>query len=155
MRLKEFFLLLRGAYPFKRSERSSLIRAFIIGAIFLGLLWLAAHGYPWILFFALFSLFPFFIVNIAYMLYMGWKSDQYLQKNYFEIWKMGKSVSFIKRLEYMKQTNQIDDPHLKEMARRNFLFSKRCFWVWLSFVLAGWLTVTILYITGFMNAFSN
>jgi hypothetical protein len=148
MRLKEFFLLLRDAYPFKRPERSSLIHAFIIGVIFLGLLWLASHGYPWILFFTLFSLFPFVIINMAYMLYMGWKSDRYLQKNYFEIWKMGKSVSFIKRLEHMKLANQIDDPHLDEMARRNFLFSKRCFWIWLCLVLVGWLTIGILYLTG-------
>ncbi len=151
MRLKEFFLLLRDAYPIKRPERSSVIRAFIIGVIFLGLLWLAANGYPQILFFTLFSLFPFIIVYMAYTLYKSWKVDQYLQKNYFEIWKLGKSVSDIKRLESMKLFHQIDDPHLDEIVRRNFLFSKRCFWVWLCLVLAGWLIVGILYLTGILN----
>ncbi len=154
MRLKAFFELLRDAYPFKRPKRSSIICAFIIGAIFLILLWLAVKGYPWILFFiffTLFSLFPFAIVNMAYMLYIAWRGDRYLQKNYFEIWKIGKSVSFIKRLESMKLFNQINDPYLDEMTRRNFLFSKRCFWVWLCLVLVGWLIIGTLCMTGILN----
>jgi len=47
--------------------------------------------------------------------------------------------------------NQIDDPYLEEIRQRSFLFSKRCFRVWLCFVLAGWLIIGILRLTGVLN----
>jgi hypothetical protein len=118
-----------------------MIGAFLTAAIFLLLLWLFVKGYPWILGLALFSLWPFFVVNILYLAYVGYKSGRYLHNNHFQIWKMGKSVSLDKRLEYMKLVRELDDPYLKTIAARANRFSQVLLWVWLSLVVVGELII--------------
>ena len=104
---------------------------FIVGGIFLILLWLAFRGYPWFLGCTLFSLFPFAVVNMVYAAYSGWKHNVYIKKNHFEIWKKGKSSFFVDRVEAQRLIKELDDPYLKSLSLNATKFSKICFWVWM------------------------
>ena len=148
MSFRDFFQLTKGAFRFERPKRSSLFWAFITAVVFLFLLWLAIKGYPWILGVGLFLLFPSFIINWIYFLYLVYKNDRYLQNNYFEIWEMGKSRSLTKRLETMKLVRELDDPYLKKNLARGNRFSETCLWIWLSLWLIFLLISGILWLTG-------
>jgi hypothetical protein len=104
---------------------------FIVGAIFLFLLWLAIIGYPWFLGCTLFTLFPFAAVQVMYGLYFAWRLDRYLQKNHFKIWKKGKSSSLADRMESQRLVKELDDPYLKSLKLKATRFSKICLWIWL------------------------
>jgi hypothetical protein len=144
MMLRGYIQLIKDAYrPKERPKRSSIIGAFLTATGFLVLLWLFVKGYPWILGFTLFSLLPFFVINMVYMVYQGYKSETYLQNNYFQIWKMSKSVSLEKRLECMKFVRELDDPYLERLAARSNRFSEVLLWVWLCVVLVGSLIIGI------------
>jgi hypothetical protein len=149
MRLIGYIRLIRDAYrPIERPKRSSIIGGFLTAVIFLGLLCLFVIGYSWalvILGLGLFSLLPFFVINMVYSLYLGYKSDIYLQKNHFKIWKLGKSPLLKNRLECMNLVRELDDPYLKSVPGRGDRVSQICLWVWLFFVLVCSLIMVFFY----------
>jgi hypothetical protein len=122
----------RNQLQTKRNKYFRIIKLFIIvGCIFSILLWLAFKGYPWFLGCAMFSLFPFVVVQMIYAVYSSWRINVYLQKNHFKIWKKGKSSSFADRVEFQRLFKELDDPYLKSLTLKGTRFSKICLWVWL------------------------
>ena len=116
----------------KWSKYSRIIMIFfIVGAIFLFLLWLAIIGYPWFLGCTLFSLVPFVVIQVLYMIYFTWRWERYMQKNHFKIWKKGKSSSLADRVESQKLVKELDDPYIKSLNLKATRFSKICLWIWL------------------------
>jgi hypothetical protein len=116
----------------KWSKYSRIILTFfIVGVIFLFLLWLAIIGYPWFLGCTLFSLFPFVVIQVLYMIYFTWRWERYMQKNHFKIWKKGKSTSLADRVESQRLVKELDDPCLKSLTFKATRFSKICLWLWL------------------------
>ncbi len=116
----------------KKDKYLRIIKAFlIVGCAFSILLWLAFKGYPWFLGCAMFSLFPFFVIQMIYFIYSSWRLNVYLQKNHFKIWKKSKSYSFADRVEFQRMFKELNDPFLKSLTLKGTRFSKICFWIWL------------------------
>ena len=102
-----------------------------IAMLFLFLLPLRAQNQPIIVAAALVSLAITVILSSLYYIYIGFKTDRYIEKHNFQLWKKSKSSSFRERREAGKTISSMRIPCLEKHIKYANIIAFILFLIWM------------------------